>query len=86
MMTLRSNVPDEQTENAGAESRFALQEIVSHSEEQTCPVSERLKLFYCSHLPPRWIIQVVSLLRSLVSLNNPSRLFLPGFTHLRFWA
>lgn len=59
MMSLRSNVPDEQIESAGAESRFVFQEIVSHCEEQTCPVSERLKLFYCSHLPPRWIIQVV---------------------------
>lgn len=35
-----------------------LQTIVDHFESQKCPVSERLKLFYCSGAPPRWAVQV----------------------------
>lgn len=34
-----------------------MQTIVDHFESQKCPVSERLKLFYCSGAPPRWAVQ-----------------------------
>ncbi|XP_011617929.2 tetratricopeptide repeat protein 27 isoform X1 [Takifugu rubripes] len=34
-----------------------LQAIVDHFEDQRCPVTERLKVFYCSRVSPRWVIQ-----------------------------
>lgn len=36
------------------------QAIVDHFEDQTCPVTERLKVFYCSRVSPRWVIQVAT--------------------------
>lgn len=34
-----------------------MQAIVDHFDSQKCSVSERLKLFYCSGAPTRWIVQ-----------------------------
>uniref|UniRef100_H3C7U7 Tetratricopeptide repeat protein 27 n=1 Tax=Tetraodon nigroviridis TaxID=99883 RepID=H3C7U7_TETNG len=55
-LCLRSRLEKESSRRV-ERGMMQLQEIVSCCEEQTCPVSERLKLFYCSHVPPRWLVQ-----------------------------
>ncbi|XP_061693028.1 tetratricopeptide repeat protein 27 isoform X2 [Syngnathoides biaculeatus] len=33
------------------------QAIVDHFEDKNCPLTERLKVFYCCHAPTRWVVQ-----------------------------
>ncbi|KAM7408112.1 hypothetical protein PAMA_002003 [Pampus argenteus] len=48
------------------------QVIVDHFEDKNCPVTERLKVFYCCNAQPRWIVQkqLASLLTDLGCMSS----------------
>uniref|UniRef100_A0A8C8CVS5 Tetratricopeptide repeat protein 27 n=1 Tax=Oncorhynchus tshawytscha TaxID=74940 RepID=A0A8C8CVS5_ONCTS len=55
------------------------QTIVDYFEERSCPVTERLKLFYCCQAPPRWAVQAEEILRrELEKKETPSLYCLLG--------
>lgn len=53
------------------------QTLVDYFEDQSCPVSERLKVFYCCHPPTRWTLQktLASLLTDLGCTSSALLLF-----------
>uniref|UniRef100_A0A4W6G529 Tetratricopeptide repeat protein 27 n=1 Tax=Lates calcarifer TaxID=8187 RepID=A0A4W6G529_LATCA len=55
------------------------QAIVDHFEDKNCPVTERLKVFYCCQAPPRWTVQAEEIVRrELEKKETPSLYCLLG--------
>uniref|UniRef100_A0A3Q2Y041 Tetratricopeptide repeat protein 27 n=1 Tax=Hippocampus comes TaxID=109280 RepID=A0A3Q2Y041_HIPCM len=48
------------------------QAIVDHFEDKNCPLTERLKIFYCCHAPTRWVVQkqLATLLTDLACISS----------------